>query len=642
MDAALSASPSQVDLCLQNLTLGVVSYEPSHEPSTAAEASAAAAAALSSLSLKNTPSTASLTQRLQDLHAHIAEQPYSILLRLQVAELYRALAFPDLAAAEAYRALLLVDEVLDESGEYHEQALEAVQEEIASKPASFRCELAQRHADRFPGVSQRLNGLNDLEEKCDVEAEEDEAFLWAQTLWTDATYSFVTGNLLACGCLKSAHDFCSRGLKANPENAHLLKFRELLKQRLSNHFASRGFSLDDEDITPDDYPDRTSVRRELYPWNASEPDRYSPDSLSLLNEQIRSIAPKLEARVTELPLLTPDAEPATGESETATIKQLGVFAREDVSPGDMILDEKSLLTANARLHDSYCDACSAPLPDLRNSSEASQCAFCEDCDDIVFCSQDCHDLAQEAYHPALCGNDVEAIAKDAPAAEAADALYSLLLLRALAMAETQDLHPLELKELKYIWGDYHIPSPSTSLLLRPSPLGPAKDAFGGAPRTLPFSFNANVLTPLHMLEKMDVNIFTDSHKYDFCVFNTLYAKFRGTASARQGRDGKPDVGAVHPLWCLANHSCDPNVSWEWQGNMRFWAREERVAWKGRKAEDGVPERSQPGLRKGDEILSHYCDIDLSVKDRREWAAGALGGMCMCERCVWEAAHADSP
>ncbi|GME38422.1 Mynd domain-containing protein [Neofusicoccum parvum] len=605
MDAAFRASPSDIDRSLHNLALCVASYVSAQESPAAVPRESPA---LSALKLEN----------------RIAEQPYSISLRLQQAELYRALGFPDLAAGEAYRALLLVDEVLDESGEYHEQALEDITEEVARKPASRLAECTES-------------------KECDVEVEEDEACLWAQTVWTDAAYAFMAGSLLACGCLKSAHDFCLRGLKANSNNSHLLKLREALDQRLRHHFASRGFSLDDEDITREDYPDRTFVRRELYPWNTFEPDRYSAESLALLNVQISAVAPKLEARVTELPLLMSDADPVTGrdpsgESVLPTIKQLGVFAREDVSPGEMILDEKSLLTANARLHDSYCDACSAPLPDLRNGSEASQCAFCEDCDDIVFCCQDCHDLAQEAYHPALCGNDVEAIAKDAPAAEAADALYSLLLLRALAMAETQDVHPLELKELKYIWGDYHISSSEQddNISLTPSPLGPSKDAFGGAPRTLPFSFSANVLTPLHMLEKMDVNIFTASARYDFWVFNTLYAKFRGTASARQGRDGKPDVGAVHPLWCLANHSCDPNVAWEWRGNMRFWAREERVAWKGWK-KDGDADRNMPGLRKGDEVLSHYCDIDLQVKDRREWAAGALGGMCMCERCVWEAA-----
>lgn len=535
-----------------------------------------------------------------------------------------------------------MDEVLDESGEYHEQALEDIAGEIAKKAASFRAVLAEKHADKFPEVWERLAEKKESKEECDIEVEVDEACLWAHTLWTDAAYTFLAGNLLACGCLKSAHEFSSRGLRVNRSNAHLAKIRELVDQRLRHHFAARGFSLDDEDITREDYPDRTVVRRELYPWNTFEPDRYSSGSLALLNQQISAVAPKLEARVTELPLLSPDTDPVTGrdpsgESAPSTIKQLGVFVREEVAPGEVILDEKSLLTANARLHDSYCDACSAPLPDLHDDSQASQCIFCEDCDDIVFCSQDCHDLAQEAYHPALCGNDVEAIAKDAPAAEAADALYSLLLLRALAMAETQEVHPLELKELKYIWGDYHIPDADDSMSLTPSPLGPAKDAFGGAPRTLPFSFNANVLTPLHMLEKMDINIFTTSAKYDFWIFNTLYAKFRGTASARQGHDGKPDVGAVHPLWCLANHSCDPNVAWEWKGNMQFWVREQRVEWKGLNGHDDS-RRNKPGLRKGDEVLSHYCDVDLGVKDRREWAAGALGGICMCERCVWEAAQ----
>jgi len=40
-------------------------------------------------------------------------------------------------------------------------------------------------------------------------------------------------------------------------------------------------------------------------------------------------------------------------------------------------------------------------------------------------------------------------------------------------------------------------------------------------------------------------------------------------------------------------------------------------------------------------LSHYCDIDLKVQDRREWAQGSLGGWCMCERCRAEAAEEKS-
>jgi len=81
---------------------------------------------------------------------------------------------------------------------------------------------------------------------------------------------------------------------------------------------------------------------------------------------------------------------------------------------------------------------------------------------------------------------------------------------------------------------------------------------------------------------------------------------------------------------LANHSCDPNVRWEWEGTMKLWVREHRVAWKGKDKPVHLP-----GIKKNDEILSHYCDVDLGVDARREWAEGALGGMCICERCMYE-------
>lgn len=294
----------------------------------------------------------------------------------------------------------------------------------------------------------------------------------------------------------------------------------------------------------------------------------------------------------------------------------------------MILNEKSLLTGTSVLHGSFCDACSIPLPDLAvSTSTASNTTSlkpvaCDECYDVIFCSEECLDLANESYHPSLCGRDVEAISKDVSALEASDSLYSLLLLRTLAMAETQEIHPLDLKEVKYIWGDY---SNITLIENQNSKLDTAT-----LERTLPFNFKYNILIPLHMLEKMDINIFETSSRYDFWVFNTLYAKFRGTASARQDSKGRPEVGAVHPLWCLANHSCDPNVRWDWHGSIKFWARKERILWEGKQ------ERNPAGLEKGEEIFSHYCDIELPVQDRREWAAGALGGMCTCERCMWEA------
>ena len=338
------------------------------------------------------------------------------------------------------------------------------------------------------------------------------------------------------------------------------------------------------------------------------------------------VAPKLEVLAVHLPALntSPDA------GDTANVQQLGVFAKEDIAAGEIVLDETSMLTANNKLLDALCDACSADLPAL-GTPEASTAHSCPDCA-AVFCSEDCYNEAMVQYHPALCDMDVEAIAKDVPAAQAAESLYSLLLLRALAMAQTQECHPLELKEVKYLWGDFLQLPLEERWQQKEHPGLPALHI----PRTLPFSFEHNIRLPFHMLEKMDLDIFANP-QYDVWVFNTLYAKFRGTASARlSGLGGRairgPEVSAVHPMWSLANHSCDPNVSWEWGGSINFWAREERVSWQ----KDGREVRaSEAGIKKGEEVLNHYCDIELPVKERREWARGALGGDCRCRRCVWE-------
>jgi hypothetical protein len=188
------------------------------------------------------------------------------------------------------------------------------------------------------------------------------------------------------------------------------------------------------------------------------------------------------------------------------------------------------------------------------------------------------------------------------------------------MSATRDIHPLDLKEVKYIWGDF-LPSSTNAVPLSPN---------AGPPPiwTLPFSFSASISGPLHILEKMDIDIYATLRLFDLWVFNTLYAKFRGTASAKVNpRDGRPEVAAVHPLWCLANHDCDPNAQWEWGGRMKFWARQKRIT-------PGL----EPGIKEGQEVLSHYCDIDLPVRERREWAEGSLGGWCMCARCRREAAE----
>lgn len=434
--------------------------------------------------------------------------------------------------------------------------------------------------------------------------------------------------------------YCMMGLKVDPKPPSLRDTREAIMIAVLEHptiEAKYGrYKGGSPNIPVEEWPDQGMVRREHYPWNNvyPGPNRSSDENLMVLNRYMEDVAPKLEVRVTELPDLSGYAA-----SKDSVTRQLGVFAKEDIHPGEIILQERSMLTANNRLHDTLCDACSCDLPDTASSGTVG----CDDCE-AVFCSKECYDRAIKLYHPAICDRDVDSIARDVEPAQAADSLYLLLLLRTLAMAHHTADPALSQFPVRYVWGDYHNMSLDSNF--KPLQDLPDEDPFLGFPRTLPWDFNTNVVQPFNMLMKMDADFFQEPEEFDVWIFNTLFAKYRGTASARLsgnggGRIRGPEVSAVHPLWCLANHDCDPNVKWEWGGLMEFQCREERVEWVREEPVEGGTTTTRKtvrkaGIKKGEEILSHYCDINLPVHERRAWAAGALGGACRCDRCKWEA------
>ena len=524
--------------------------------------------------------------------------PYDLIAYIERAIVHSDLGYPDLAAGDSYRALLLCDEIRNEEYEYHELAVETL-EDRAKDGLPTVLHFGNRHGDGSSTLSHEVTEM-DLDEARNTPQQ-------IAQVASSRCYRILAISLLLCGCLKSAYEFCLRGLDNEPGEKDLLEAKEYIEG-----IAKRRLKVDTFDIN--DLPDEGLVRREIYPWNDHEPDRYAPETIDFLNSELRSMGAKCEVKVTELPILQDGSSTPSDSSEPLTNKQLGLFATEDLAPGETVLFEHTLLAANNRLKDTFCDACSTEFP-----ADTSALVNCPECVDITFCNDFCLQAAQESYHPAVCDKDLDTIGKDVSPSEKTSALYLLLLSRSLALAATQESHPLDLKQVKYIWGDFLTPAQNAVPLSLNAPPPPIW--------TLPFSFAHNISGPLHVLEKMDIDIFAEVQVYDQWIFNTLYAKFRGTASARcNSRNGHPEVAAVHPMWCLANHDCDPNVQWEWSGRMKLWVREGRVG--------GAP----GGVRRGEEIMNHYCDIDLPVRQRREWAEGSLGGWCMCERCRREAAE----
>ena len=542
------------------------------------------------------------------------------------AQTYQALGYADLAAADAYLALTLAETGLDPDHSDLEPVA-IVDDEVVSWP---------------PGDDESL--------ALDLKL---------------AAMRLLAACLIELGCLKDAYNFCLQLEEAPEGDTETEKERRRLCGLLRNRYVALGGKEaisgqgDNLDLANVKLPNSGFARREIYPWNSHEPDRSSPAALKELNLCLQAVAPDLEVRSTTLPVLhnpaiqppdhqTPPPADPDPDTSTPTSIQLGLFALRPLPPATPILRERSTITATRTLHASLCDNCCSPLQSL---SSAHPPIPCPNCADAVFCSPTCHALAQSLYHPVVCANDdgIDEVGRDPLSEHPAEDLHFLLVTRALAMAAHQDVHPLDLPEIKYLWGDFVSAGPPATSSPPPPP-----------PATLPFTFQHNVVLPFRFFSTLALTHPSLSPgsptylaNYDPWVIATLYAKCRGVASARQSTwDGRPEVAAVHPMWCLANHSCNPNVQWVWgeaspdsseaSGSSEIvYAVRDRPVWTRPGTGQAVGKEDQEewrGIAAGEEVLNHYCDVRLPVQERREWASGALGGHCKCERCAWESSR----
>lgn len=524
--------------------------------------------------------------------------------------IHHSLGYSDLAAADAYRALTLLETYFEpDFSDFHPE-LRNDEGEIVSWPD-----------DDQASAEARINMAECL--RC------------------------LVLTLTDLGCLRDAYTYLVQLEGMNKDRQHFAheECQELrhsilrAKSPKKPNAGSNGEYVKGQ-MEPARLRNFGFARREIYRWNSHEPERSSSATRDALNEMLKPVAPHLEVRSVELPVLAnsgvTDCSPSGGETigtpsqrdRSGKSLQLGLFAKTDLPASSEIHHEPYVLAAVRPLDASLCHNCGVSIPEplsaCSNSSDKPVC--CPSCADAaVFCSHACLDIAQTKYHSTTCGNEfVDPLGRDEISTNPSEDLYFLLLARAFAMSQSQKIHPLELPETKYLCG-----------VFAPDPR-PGQDS----PRTLPFTFQHNIVLPFRLLsilseEHPEMSPFSPQGLdwYDTWVVQTLYAKFRGVASARQSTwDGKPEVAAVHPFWCLANHSCAPNVEWGWGRERVFRVRDQPVRWGEQK--ESV-EGGWKGIGAGEEILTHYCDIDLEVRDRREYMLGSLGGQCMCERCAWE-------
>jgi hypothetical protein len=124
--------------------------------------------------------------KLAELRDSLPEDAYSIVLRLKLAIAYRNLGYPDLAVGEAYKALLLTDEVAEE-GEFHHEALSAAKSDISSTRAiAFANEVRQEYA--AIDHTKCCCTQTDKPPTDPEELDDNEAMSWAKSCWSKTAY----------------------------------------------------------------------------------------------------------------------------------------------------------------------------------------------------------------------------------------------------------------------------------------------------------------------------------------------------------------------------------------------------------------------------------------------------------------------
>lgn len=95
------------------------------------------------------------------------EYQYCLPLYILLAQKFLCLGYPDLAAGESYKALLLADAIQDGSDEVHDQAFEALHNLVLQHPVVERIQLLKNEI--IDGLENSIHESQEADEGIDVE-----------------------------------------------------------------------------------------------------------------------------------------------------------------------------------------------------------------------------------------------------------------------------------------------------------------------------------------------------------------------------------------------------------------------------------------------------------------------------------------
>lgn len=322
----------------------------------------------------------------------LSHTPYNILAYVDRSKLHLKLGYPDLAAGDAYRALLLGDAIREtvQGRSLMPRKSDGREEDEGESEWGIGEQAFVTTYSHIRLLSERALGERQIKKLLKIAVDGMEA----SALFT------LARALKEARCFMDALTYCKMGLDRYPDalalpaeinfQAETDEIHQLMEQKKAEDPRFK--------LNPDILFRHGGCRREVYPWNDHEPDRYNEETVASLNATMAGSSKKVEIKVVDLPILQKRQDPLNklelSDKVSGSEKQLGVYAKEDIYVGETFFREMSPLTVlSDPEYSRLCEFCAADLGETYET-----CGDCWEGDEecgIMWCSVKCKDNAME-------------------------------------------------------------------------------------------------------------------------------------------------------------------------------------------------------------------------------------------------------
>jgi hypothetical protein len=447
--------------------------------------------------------------------------PYDPSLRIDISSVDSKLGFTDTGAANAHRAMILI--------------------EAALKVNTFLQYPRNLGVLVHNAIGKRLGTDSPI-----IIAEE-------MTSLQLQAYQELVNSLLGCGALWDGLVQVKAGLKRFPRDPELLEMQGELKTAfLARHNGLKELFDNEKDILASSRTGK--IYQKKYPWMAQDMYIRTPGLLRKVNKGLaRHGICEVKAVVFGPALQSPKMA-----MENEDVGPLGMFAARDIKMDERILVDHCVTgisdVSPAKLH--HCEACHAALvyPYMAPSDIIKPTC----CKSVAFCSQACHDTALAGYHRVTCKKSFDWLFQDQGlrGKDGCGARWrTIMFLRVVAVV----LADAKERAKKGEAAAHPLQHPLISRMAANYP--PADQVQPEASHD--WQHFENVVGPTRLLMQLGINISSQT----LIGPQRLSRRSSGVVenNANMGKTnltGKEIVMVnVNPNYLFFNHSCEPNVSW---------------------------------------------------------------------------------